>query len=135
MAVNPISDTSVGLDAIRLGWAMAEVRARDWIAPDTPFTRPDLARDAPDANFLPLGRERTDHERAIWRHLLLGQRDPGSLIATTWNLGKARSGWRVFRVVWPQVLTAAIGSVLLGGGGWIPPSPKTAVRPRPGPGL
>jgi hypothetical protein len=298
MAVNPISDTSAVLDAIRLGWAMAEVRARYWIALDTPFTRPDLPRDAPDANFLPLGRERTDHELAIqtqlvvcglagtlgldldcselswqadapgkatdqllrlirevettwdtawprfsaflyawdariqdrlaagsftesagyllgrglgeicwgptmanpvgvrespttwstflggarrgnilryldrltgyfspltvpaircslaawaevaddadwraqprvadqlnvqallWRDLLLGQRDPESLIVSTWNLGKARSGWRVFRVFWPQVLTAAIGIVLLSGAAWILASPKSAV--------
>lgn len=298
MAVNPISDTSAVLDAIRLGWAMAEVRARYWIALDTPFTRSDLSSDAPDANFLPLGRERSDHELAIqtlsvvcglagtlgldldcselswqadapgkatdqlsrlvhdveasrnaawpgfstflyawdariqdrlaagsftesagyllgrglgeicwgptmanpvgvresatdwstflgrdrrgnivryldrltgyfspltvpaircslaawaevaddadwriqprvadqlnvqallWRDLLLGQRDPESLIATRWNLGKVGSGWRVFRVFWPQVVTAAIGIVLLSGAAWILAEPKSAI--------
>lgn len=298
MAVNPISDTSAVLDAIRLGWAMAEVRARYWIGLDTLFTPPVLSSDAPDANFLPLGRERTDHELAIqtqsvvcglageleldldcselswqadapgkasdqllrlvrevettwdtawprfsaflyawdariqdrlaagsftesagyllgrglgeicwgptmaspvgvgesatnwstflggerrgnilryldrlmgyfspltvpaircslaawaevaddadwrtqprvadqlnvqallWRDLLLGQRDPESLIATNWNLGKVGSGWRVFRVFWPQVLTAAIGIVLLSGAAWILAEPKSAV--------
>jgi hypothetical protein len=297
MAVNPISDTSAVLDAIRLGWSMAEVRARYWIAIGDPFTPPPSA--APTAaNFLPLGRgERTGHELAIqaqavvcglaaeldldldgselswqadatgkasdqlarlvrevqtnrdaawprfseflyawdariqdrlaagsftesagyllgrglgeicwgptmvnpigkqmvatnwsrfigeprrgnilsyldrltgyfhpltvpaircslqawaevdddadwraqprvadqlnvqavlWRDLLLGQRDPESLLTTTWNLGKARSGWRVFRVFWPQVLTAAIGIVLLSGAAWILADPKTA---------
>jgi hypothetical protein len=39
MAVNPISDTSAVLDAIRLGWTMAEMRARYCAAPGTPFTR------------------------------------------------------------------------------------------------
>jgi hypothetical protein len=298
MAINPISDTSAVLDAIRLGWAMAEVRARYWIALGAPFTSaPSLPPTA--ANFLPLGRERTGHELAIqaqsvvigladelqldldcaelswqgdaagkasdqlarlirevettrdaawprfseflyawdariqdrlaagsftessgyllgrglgeicwgpimvnpigeqeavtswstfigeprrgnilsyldrltgyfhpltvpaircsleawavvdadadwraqprvadqlnvqallWRDLLLGQRDPESLLTTTWNLGKARSGWRVFRVFWPQVLTAAIGIVLLSGAAWILADPKSATR-------
>ena len=65
MAVNPISDTGDVLDAIRLGWAMAEVRARYWMALEAPFTRSDPVNDAPAANFLPLGRERTGHELAI----------------------------------------------------------------------
>lgn len=299
MTVNPISDTSAVLDAIRLGWAMAEVRARYWVALGTPFTRSNRPSDVPAANFLPLGRERTDHELAIqsqsvvsglagtlgldldcselswqddapgkatdqlsrlvrdveaagdsawpgfstflyawdariqdrleagsftesagyllgrglgeicwgppmanpvgtresptswsmflgrerrqhilgylarltgyfspltvpavrcsldawaevaddvdwriqprvadqlnaqsllWRDLLLGQRDPGSLIATNWNLGKARSGWRVFRVFWPQVLTALIGVLLLSGAAWILADSKSAVN-------
>lgn len=298
MAINPISDSSAVLDAIRLGWAMAEVRARYWIALGVPFTRSDPPSDATSANFLPLGRERTGHELAIqtqsvvcglagelgldldsselswqadaqgkasdqlsrlirevetssraawpqfseflyawdariqdrlaagsfvesagyllgrglgeicwgptmanpvgaqgsqtwsiflgedrranvlryldrlssyfhpltvpaircsltawaevaddaewrtqsrvadqlnvqallWRDLLLGQRDPESLLTSTWNLGKARSGWRVFRVFWPQVLTAAIGIVLLSGAAWILADPKSAAR-------
>lgn|GEM_PF-4633272 len=302
MAVNPIGDTGAVLDAIRLGWAMAEVRARYWIALGAPFSPPPLGEGmmrAPAANFLPLGPERTGHELAIqtqsvvcglagelgldldcselswqadaagkasdqlfrlvheveaardaawpgfseflyawdariqdrlaagsftesagyllgrglgeicwgptmanpvgvrepptdwstflgeerrgnilryldrlsgyfhpltvpaircslaawaevaddaewrtqprvadqvniqallWRDLLLGQRDPESLIVTTWNLGKARSGWRVFRVFWPQVLTAAIGILLLSGAAWILADPKSATR-------
>jgi hypothetical protein len=64
----------------------------------------------------------------LWRDLLLGQRDPASLIASTWNLGKVRSGWRVFRVFWPQVLTAAVGIVLLSGAAWILADPKSAAR-------
>jgi hypothetical protein len=298
VAVNPISDTGAVLDAIRLGWAMAEVRARYWVALGTPFTRSNRPSDVPAANFLPLGRERTDHELAIqaqsvvcglaqtlgldldcselswqvdapgkatdqlsrlvhdveasgdgawpgfstflyawdariqdrleagsftesagyllgrglgeicwgppmanpvgaresptswttflgrerrvhiigyldrltgsfspltvpaircsldawaevaddadwriqprvadqlnvqallWRDLLLGQRDPESLIATSWNIGKVGGGWRVFRVFWPQVLTAAIGIVLLSGAAWILADPKSAV--------
>lgn len=66
-------------------------------------------------------------QASLWRDLLLGQRDPESLITASWTLGKARGGWRVLRVFWPQLLTAWIGVLLLTGAAWILADPKSAI--------
>ncbi len=56
------SDTGAVLDAIELGWSIAELRARYWVGygPKPPAPGGDSAR-----NFLPLGRERSPSELAI----------------------------------------------------------------------
>jgi hypothetical protein len=74
-------------------------------------------------------------QASLWRDFLLGQRDPESLIVNTWNLGKARTGWRVLRVFWPQVITASVGIVMLSGAAWILADPKGAVSHGLGAGL
>lgn len=74
-------------------------------------------------------------QASLWRDILLGQRDPESLIANTWNLSKARSGWRVLRVFWPQVIVASVGIVMLSGAAWILADPKGAVSHGLGAGL
>ncbi|MDQ6721529.1 MAG: hypothetical protein M3003_12150 [Candidatus Dormibacteraeota bacterium] len=83
--------------------------------------------DDPDWRAQPRTAEELNVQALVWRDLLLGQRDPESLIATNWNLGKARSGWRVFRIFWPQVLIAAIGILFLSGAAWILADPKDAM--------
>jgi hypothetical protein len=74
-------------------------------------------------------------QASLWRDFILGQRDPESVIANTWNLGKARGGWRVLRVFWPQVVAASIGILMLSGAAWILADPKGAVSHGLGAGL
>src|SRR5260370_41603501 len=64
-----------------------------------------------------------------------GQRDRESVMATSGSLGTARSGWRVLRVFWPQVITASIGILMLSGRAWILADPKGAVSHGLGAGL
>lgn len=83
--------------------------------------------DDPDWRAQPRTANQLNVQARVWRDLLLGQRNPESLIATNWNLKKARSGWRVFRIFWPQLLVAAIGILLLSGAAWILADPKDAM--------
>ncbi len=80
MASNPISDTGAVLEAIQLGWAMAEVRARYYLLlGNLPATGGSLPTPPAGeggvgpSNFIPLGRgERTGNELAIQARAVVG---------------------------------------------------------------
>ena len=61
------SDTGAVLDAIQLGWSMAELRARHWMAQRAkPRAAPGgPLDDSSPENFLPPGRERSPAELVI----------------------------------------------------------------------
>ena len=70
------SDTGAVLDAIQLGWSMAELRARYWMAQRA---TPRAASGAPPAdsnpeNFQPRERERSPAELAIQTSVKAGVR-------------------------------------------------------------